>query len=520
MCPARQPKIGYAIKLASNKKAACPQRSSSFFESPHGLEFLHRLLCALHLVVGQANDGGIRNICWLLELCQLDRFIAVSYGAQQKVAASIERSIEQFGQEEQARLAVQMPHREITLCEDETFHPQICLVAIEPVSNFLILEQYAAKRDAPTWNAAVDEALKPFSVTVIQCVSDQATALIAHTEIHLGVHHSPDLFHVQHETSRATSVPLHRQTEKAEKAFKDAEASHQENVKKLNDFNETWPCSLKQLELDKELKSHAPVLEKALSKAREEFETTQARQRRAREARCGIGQDYHPIDLKSGAPIEAFQAQVKLNAHFDTLDQVATEAGLRPSSFARIAKAKRVLPSMIATLVFFWTQLAIRAASLKYSQEVVQVWLKQLVAGYYLAEVAQRCSDSKERKRLVELSRTILEQAKARDGPLSALNEKDILYLEEQARLASELFQRSSSCVEGRNGQLSLRHHGLREITTRKLRVLGVLHNYVIKRSDGSTAATRFFGQKHRELFPWLVEHMPLPTRPRRKARS
>ena len=490
----------------------------SFFESPLGLAFLHRLLCALHLVVGQANDGGIRNICWLLELCQLDRFIAVSYGAQQKIAASIERSIEQFGQEEQARLAVQMPRREITLCQDETFHPQICLVAIEPVSNFIILEEYAAKRDAPTWNAAVDEALKPFSVTVIQCVFDQATALIAHAESHLGVHHSPDLFHVQQEASRATSAALHRQTERTEKAFKDATASHQENAKKLNDFTENWPCSLTQLDLEKERISRAPILEEALSKARQVFETTQARQHRAREARRGIGHEYHPFDLKTGAPIKATESQARLNAHFDTLDQVATEAGLRASSFARLAKARRVLPLMIETLAFFWTLIASRAASLKYSPEIVQVWLNQLVPGYYLACVAERCSDSAERKRLLELSRTILDQAKARDGPLTAMNEKDVLYLEEQAHLASELFQRSSSCVEGRNGQLSLRHHGLREITPRKLRVLGVLHNYVIKRSDKTTAANRFFGQEHRELFPWLVEHMSLPPRPRRKA--
>ena len=413
-----------------------------------------------------------------------------------------------------------MPHREITLCEDETFHPQICLVAIEPVSNFLILEEYAAKRDAPTWNAAIAEALQPFSVTVIQCVSDQATALIAHAEKHLGVHHSPDLFHVQQEACRATSVSLNRQTEKAEGAFKDAEASHQENAKKLEDFGENWPNSLKQLDLEKELSSHAPALEEALINARKEFETTQARQRRAREARCGIGQDYHPIDLKTGIPVEASQAQAKLNAHFDTLDLAATEAGLGPSSFARLAKAKRVLPAMIETLVFFWKFIASRAATLNCSPEIVTIWKNQLVAGYYLASVARRCSDSKERKRLRDLSHSILEQANARDGPLSALNEKDVLYLEEHARLASELFQRSSSCVEGRNGQLSLRHHGLREISPRKLRVLGVLHNFVIKRSDGTTAAKRFFGQEHRELFPWLLEHMPLPPRPRRKAQG
>lgn len=207
-----------------------------------------------------------------------------------------------------------------------------------------------------------------------------------------------------------------------------------------------------------------------------------------------------------------------MNALFDTLDQIASEAHLKPSSFARLAKAKRVLPAMIETLVFFWKLIASRAAALNYSPEIVQVWQSHLVAGYYLASVAERCSDSKERKRLRDLSCTVLEKVKARDGPLSALTEEDVSHLEQQARLASELFQRSSSCVEGRNGQLSLRQHGLRELSPRKLRVLGVLHNFVIKRSDGRTAANRFFGQEHRDLFGWLVQKMPLPPRPRHNA--
>ena len=204
-------------------------------------------MCAVHLVVGQANDGGIRNICWLLELCQLDRFTASSYCAQQKVAADIESAIAQFGQEEQTRLAKEMPHRKITLCEDETFHPQICLVAIDPVSNYLILEEYADKRDAPTWNAAISEALKPLSVTVIQCCSDLAPALVSHTVIYLGAHHSPDLFHVQHDTCQATGAPLHRQTEKAEKTFKAADDLYQQAAKQIEDFQGNWPNSIKQL---------------------------------------------------------------------------------------------------------------------------------------------------------------------------------------------------------------------------------------------------------------------------------
>lgn len=81
-----------------------------------------------------------------------------------------------------------MPKRKNSLCEDETFHPQICLVAIEPVSNFLILEAYAEKNDAATWNNEIDSALHPFLVDVIQCVTDEATALLSHAQSHLGVH--------------------------------------------------------------------------------------------------------------------------------------------------------------------------------------------------------------------------------------------------------------------------------------------------------------------------------------------
>ena len=135
--------------------------------------------------------------------------------------------------------------RNITLCEDETFHPQICLVAIEPVSNFLILEAYADKRDAVTWNSSVDAAIKPFSVDVIQCVSDQAAALLSHAQTHLGVHHSPDVFHVQCELSKATSLALNRQEQKAKVDYEVAIAAHHGNLEICNAFDATWPCTIR-----------------------------------------------------------------------------------------------------------------------------------------------------------------------------------------------------------------------------------------------------------------------------------
>jgi len=90
--------------------------------------------------------------------------------------------------------------------------------------------------------------------------------------------------------------------------------------KKLEHFKENRPCSLKQLELEKELKSQSPALEVTVSQARQEFESTQSGQHGAREARLGIGQEYHPFDHKTGVAKEAAKVQSGFNVHFDTLD--------------------------------------------------------------------------------------------------------------------------------------------------------------------------------------------------------
>jgi len=81
--------------------------------------------------------------------------------------------IGQFGDMEKARLSMLLPEKLITLCEDETFHPQTCLVAIEPEANYIILEKYEKNRSGATWNQAVTEAIGNLPVKVIQSTSDE-----------------------------------------------------------------------------------------------------------------------------------------------------------------------------------------------------------------------------------------------------------------------------------------------------------------------------------------------------------
>ena len=498
------------------RTSSLPRGVARFFQTPGGLDFLHGVVTAAHLAFVQANDCGIRSLCWFLELSGLDEFVSPSFGAQQAVTAEMESLLVTFGQEEDQRLATSMPAREIALCEDETFHPQICLVGIEPVSNFLLLEQYEPQRDASTWNRCLDERLAALPITVFQVTSDQSKALIAHTQSHLGAHHSPDLFHVQQDTVRATSLALNSQTEAARKEL-DKTRQKTTNLRAEHDACREQ-CS--QDPLVQELGRQVQRAEAEEAAAVERVTVCQARQRRAKAARQGLGRDYHPVDLATGQAVSADESAKRLACHFDTLDQVAAEAGLSAQAREKLAKARRVLASMQTTLVFFWTMIATRLKAWDLSPAGREWMQEQLIPGYYLQRAAEKADTAQERQRLRALSEEVLARARAPDGLWGTLSPKARTDLEGKAQQCADIFQRSSSCVEGRNGQLSLKHHALHRLTTRKLRALTVLHNYLLQRADGSTAAERFYGTAPRDLFSWLREHLSLPARPRRKRQA
>lgn len=498
------------------RDSSWPPNVARFFESPEGLDLLHRLLTAAHLVFVQANDCGIRNLCYFIELSGLEEFVAASYGAQRAVAEEMETLLNRFGQEEHQRLAGSMPPREITLCEDETFHPQICLVAIEPVSNFLLLEQYQPQRDAATWDYCLDESLAGLPVTVVQVTSDQSKAIIAHTESHLGAHHSPDLFHVQQDTVRATSAALAAQTRAAQRE----QEKFQQKTADLRANSDACREQCPQDPLVETLRQQVRQAEAEEAAATERVTVCQARQERAKAARQGLGRDYHPVDLATGQAVTADKAQERLAGHFDALEQIVAEAGLSAYAREKLAKARRVLDAMLATLAFFWTMIDVRLEAWQLSEPLRQWMRQQLIPGYYLRRAAEKAGTAQERQRLRALSEEVLARARSPDGPWGNLPGPVQADLELKAQQCADLFQRSSSCVEGRNGQLSLKHHALHELTSRKLRALTVLHNYLVRREDRSTAAERFYGTEPRELFPWLRDHLSLPARPRAQRRA
>ena len=215
--------------------------------------------------------------------------------------------------------------------------------------------------------------------------------------------------------------------------------------------------------------------------------------------------------------MEAAEVEQRLEARFAEIDRGAEEAQLSQSSRRRIEKARRLIEGFVATIAFFhlWVQMWI--SELQLSAEIEEVVLKELIPALYLRRAAKKLPTSEERAKVMAVYQPMLERIRGPASRLSQLAAEDWARIERVAEQAAELFQRSSSCVEGRNGQLALRHHSLHRLSKSKLVALTVVHNYYLTRSDGTTAAERFFGAKPRDLFGWLVDHLDVPARPAAK---
>jgi len=222
-------------------------------------------------------------------------------------------------------------------------------------------------------------------------------------------------------------------------------------------------------------------------------------------------------EVTRGCRIEAREVEKRLEARFAQIDRVAEEARLSESSRKRIEKARRLIEGFVATIAFFHLCAQMGISELHLSAELEVVVLKELIPALYLQVAGRKLPMASERAKVMAVSQPMLERIRGPGGALSQLPASERARIERVSGQAANLFQRSSSCVEGRNGQLALRHHSLHRLSDGKLVALTVVHNYYLTRRDGTTAAERFFGAKPKDLFGWLVDRLDVPARPAAK---
>jgi len=328
---------------------ACPQ-VVEFFESVPGLAFLHRLTLALHVVFVEVGACGIRLVCLFLQMTGLNRFVGASYGTQQRINLRGEEAIVAYRREETVQLARDMAPQDITATQDETFTGGLCLVAIEPVSNSILLEEPAEARDHDAWNTRMEHALAPLKCHIIQSTSDEAPGLLAYVAQHLGAHHSTALFHGQHELSQAVAVPMAAKQRAAEKAVSTAEETLQQAQEHVQrDHAEPQrrgpgrppqapPC-LEQVQQEVEA-------------ARQEHQRLDGLREQVTQSLRAIGHTYHFVELERGVRRNGKLIAGDIRAHIDTIRTIAQQEHLSETCLGRLEKAERVVPKMQATIEF------------------------------------------------------------------------------------------------------------------------------------------------------------------------
>jgi len=480
-----------------------------FLESPEGLALIHKIVTAAHFSFTKDGVASIHNVSTFLKLSGLSPFVASSYSTQRKTSNKMDDWIIEFEKKEQPKLIQNMPAKKITLAEDETFHPQICMVSIEPVSNFIIVEKYVKHRDGKTWNNVVSQALKGLNVEVIQVTSDEGRGLINHTIKGLNAHHSSDCFHVPHEIGKGTSGALAAAIKKVKKEYEMAVKQTAKEIR-LKEKYDNRPKRLPGRRPDFEKKIN--LAETQENQAKSNLEKAIQNQETVRNEKATIGKDYHPYNTETGAKQCSQKVSELLELHFTNIKDATSNLSDRCKK--RVEKAHRVVQNMVATIAFFFNMIELYMDNLHISDREKQLMHKYLIPGFYLREVARKEKNIEKKLQISKVSQELLSIFK-KNGEFSEYSENDIIRLEKAAEECSQIFQRSSSCVEGRNAQLSLRHHGRHRLSNRCLKAQTIVHNYYTRNRDGTTPAERFFNVKHNNLFDWLLEKMDSPARPR-----
>jgi hypothetical protein len=410
-----------------------------------------------------------------------------------------------------------MPARTLSACLDENFHQdQLCLVAIEPESGYVLLEEYQERRDGQTWTTALRQAVQGLPVEIVQVTSDQAKGLIACAEEGLEAHHTPDLFHVQRELSKATALPLERQRATAATAQEQAAARVAATRQRQQDYQEGPRPPGRPPAFAADLR----LAEAMLRQTSTDLEACQQRQDQAREAIRGLADGFHPFDTHTGQPRAEAVVQQELTSRVAEVEQLVAAAALGATSYAAVTRVRGWLVPLVVTVGWFWDMVALFLERLNLSAVQERAVREYVLPGLYWQREARRGRDPEQRRQRRELSTRLLAAAWSSDSPLGSLPLRERESLERVCREAVALFQRSSSCVEGRNGRLSLLHHGHGPLSAGRLQALTVVHNYLSRRADGTTAAERFFGSKPRAVFDWLLERLPDLPRPAQRRKT
>ncbi|MEM8643196.1 MAG: DUF6399 domain-containing protein [Cyanobacteria bacterium P01_G01_bin.54] len=464
---------------------------SDFWSSAAGMTYLIRVVVAVFYCFGIKHGVGAESLGEFFRMIELERHLATSPSALRTFKARLIESIGQYGNEQLATLDGPKD-KEIIVGGDETFFDLPILVFMELASGYIFFEIAKATRSFESWREECNGIELPEGWRIRGMVSDGAKALVKLAVDHLQCVHLPDVFHVLRDLSKPWVSALGRERSRLERAAKD--------LAKRKDKRRS---AKHQAAYDAQVQHHQEQCE-SLAKAQNDYQ----------QAINAITTALHPFNHNTGEWQLWTDWEAQLHEPLKQLQGLAKRLNLSKGE-TEIETFRAHLPSIAQGLSLWW-QSVVDALAQTSQDPQMQAWVvSALLPSVYWHQQAQKT-------RTLSIKTIYREAAQQADNtlkthPLSTQLTPEVY--QDWLRWAHQQctrFQRTSSAIEGRNGQLSRLYQATRGLSPELLNALTIIHNFDTRRADGSTPAERLFEQSFPCLFESLVEQiteLPLPRK-------
>jgi len=443
---------------------------------------------------GLQHAAGADALSDFLKLIRIDTHVGVSPSALRTQLSKMEALMLTF--QHSCEQSAPAQTRKAVLAADETFFGEVMiLVLMDLSSGYLLLESIQDDRRFDTWLAQASPRLDALGIEVGHAVSDRAKALIKLAVEGFDCASGADVFHEQYGLSRWLGSALGRRKAKVDKL---CEATQKVTNKARVDEKEALETQ------------QAPAIEARtqVDKAQQDYH----------ENLLGISDDLHPFSLEDNTRNTVDSVTLKLEKRAEVLEVIAVQLGILDKHSA-LRKFRNQVGALSSHVSFWWFWVEEILLGWSMNEETRQWLTGKLLPVVYWHHQLHKTKNPDQRKRYREAWQRAVKDFNA-DPFRLGLTECDQQRWLEWAEWMVRQYHRSSSAVEGRNGRLSQMYHNGRGLTESRLKALTVIHNYGLKRSDGTTAAERLFGTACPDLFGWLVNQMgeiPLPRKVRQR---
>lgn len=437
---------------------------------------------------------GADRLSDFFEMVRLNTPIGVSPSALRNQLSQMEKHLPVFQTlcEEQAGNS---PRKAVVAMDETFFGSFMILVLMDLQSGYLLLEDIAEDRKFDTWHKKVTPRLESLGIEVTHAISDRAKALIKLAITGFECESGADVFHAQQDVSRWLGSSIKRKVTSLEKEY---------SVEKSNDKQQDEATT-------KEVASEQDTLKKPWEAASDIQKNYHANLR-------GVAEDIHPFNLNDQKINSSEQVEEALEQRIQQFESLAKEQEIADKK-KTAQKFRNQINALSSTVTVWWHWVNSLLYELELETEKHD-WLTQTLLPMIHWHHQLNKTQNKETKVKYQVAWEQASHKLSKHSLTHKISNSELEQWVEWSQWMVRQFHRSSSAVEGRNGCLSQMYHNGRGLTENRLKALTVIHNYGIKRHDGTTAAMRLFNTELPDLFSWLLDEMgalPLPRKSRGK---